>query len=586
MKQINKLSNGPQLRITSVLVVHLLLIHLHRGQSKLIGSSQPILAIVGDDIILPCHLEPAVDVAAKTLEWTRSDLEPRFVLVWRASQDVLNVKNPSYRGRTSLFTDELKQGNISLKLSEVKPADQGRYRCCIPENDEEYLVELVVASDAAASPVISLTGIDGDKGGVVLQCESKGWYPEPELLWLDAEGKILSARPTETVRGPDDLYTVSSRVTVEKRHSNNITCRVQQSKINQTRETQIHILDDFFKVQSSSSHLKAGFAVIFVVCIILLIVLVFFVWKWKQNKSDKEIKNHSKTQKPEEQREGEQLMTNETVLIEVLDNGQKKIKNKHIVRKPPAPAGTSSSLEKFIRVSRQMLEEKQRREEAEKEVQTLKEQLGNSRPPPPAYTVNQLKTEVQKLKEEKQRSEDQRQQLEKKLETKKQEVHDLVKKQIQTVEKKMKENESKVETIMTLLRDQNKKIQVEKENMKEAETKKKQLENKITEFNRQLQNKKLNRKDAERKITKVNEKLRAEEKMMKEAETKVETLKKQGDTIKTELDQLFQAQEDNKKAAKTLKTLLKEEGSVCNSFERKPETTFNQTYFEWSHCQF
>uniref|UniRef100_A0A3Q1J6M8 Ig-like domain-containing protein n=1 Tax=Anabas testudineus TaxID=64144 RepID=A0A3Q1J6M8_ANATE len=76
-------------------------------------------------------------------------------------------------------------------------------------------------------------------GRLVLQCESKGWYPEPELLWLDAEGKILSAGPTETVRGPDDLYTVSSRVTVEKRHSNNIICRVQQSNINQTRETRI-----------------------------------------------------------------------------------------------------------------------------------------------------------------------------------------------------------------------------------------------------------------------------------------------------------------------------------------------------------
>uniref|UniRef100_A0A3Q1IK38 Ig-like domain-containing protein n=1 Tax=Anabas testudineus TaxID=64144 RepID=A0A3Q1IK38_ANATE len=76
-------------------------------------------------------------------------------------------------------------------------------------------------------------------GRLVLQCESKGWYPEPELLWLDAEGKILSAGPTETVRGPDDLYTVSSRVTVEKRHSNNIICRVQQRNINQIRETQI-----------------------------------------------------------------------------------------------------------------------------------------------------------------------------------------------------------------------------------------------------------------------------------------------------------------------------------------------------------
>uniref|UniRef100_A0A3B4UBS8 Ig-like domain-containing protein n=1 Tax=Seriola dumerili TaxID=41447 RepID=A0A3B4UBS8_SERDU len=202
------------------------------GQSQLIGSSQPIVAKIGSDIILPCHLEPAEDVAAKMLEWTRSDLDPRFVCVWRAHQELLDLKNPSYLGRTSLFTDELKHGNISLKLSRVKPADQGRYKCFIPNKEEESFLELVVGN---------LSGTDRDKGGVVLTCESKGWYPEPELLWLDGEGKLLSAGPTETVRGPDDLYTVSSRVTLEKKHSNNFTCRVQQKIINQTRETQIHV---------------------------------------------------------------------------------------------------------------------------------------------------------------------------------------------------------------------------------------------------------------------------------------------------------------------------------------------------------
>ena len=97
------------------------------------------------------------------------------------------------------------------------------------------------SSGAASSPSISLSGLDRNNGGVVLQCESTGWYPEPEVFWLDGEGNLLSAGPTETVRGPDDLYTVSSRVTVEKRHSNSFTCRVQQNHINQTRETQIHI---------------------------------------------------------------------------------------------------------------------------------------------------------------------------------------------------------------------------------------------------------------------------------------------------------------------------------------------------------
>uniref|UniRef100_A0A671TMP2 Ig-like domain-containing protein n=1 Tax=Sparus aurata TaxID=8175 RepID=A0A671TMP2_SPAAU len=135
------------------------------------------------------------------------------------------------------FSDELKRGNISLKLSRVRISDEGRYRCFIPDVGDSS-VQLIPG--AVSSPFI--VRIERSSSGhVVLQCESTGWYPEPEVFWLDGEGNLLSAGPTETVRGPDDLYTVSSRVTVEKRHSNSFTCRVQQNHINQTRETEIKV---------------------------------------------------------------------------------------------------------------------------------------------------------------------------------------------------------------------------------------------------------------------------------------------------------------------------------------------------------
>ncbi|XP_045919978.1 butyrophilin subfamily 2 member A2-like [Micropterus dolomieu] len=207
------------------------------GQSHGVGASQTIVAVVGEDVILPCHLEPAADVVSKSLEWGRPDLEPRFVHVWHEGQNLLVNQNPSYKGRTSLSSEKLKHGDLSLKLSAVKHSDNGIYRCYFPSQSKESTVELVVGS--VSSPVIAGTKLNSSS--VVLQCESAGWYPEPEVFWLDGEGNLLSAGPTETVRGPDDLYTVSSRVTVEKRHSNSFTCRVQQKDIKQTRETNIQI---------------------------------------------------------------------------------------------------------------------------------------------------------------------------------------------------------------------------------------------------------------------------------------------------------------------------------------------------------
>ncbi|KAM8748152.1 butyrophilin subfamily 3 member A2-like [Acanthopagrus schlegelii] len=269
--------NGLQspLRPLSVLFFHLLLAHLCSGQSQLIAPSQPIVAKVGDDIILPCHLEPEADVVAMTLEWTRPDLKPIFVHVTRSGQDNVRIQHSSFKNRTSVSIDELKHGNVSLKLSKVKPSDARRYQCYIPKLNTGAFVELVVG--AASSLDISLSEIDLNKGAVVLQCKSTGWYPEPEVFWLDGEGNLLSAGPTETVRGPDDLYTVSSRVTVEKRHSNSFTCRFQQNKANQTRETQIHVQDDFFEALSRFSSTIIGLAVSLAVCILVILILIFVV---------------------------------------------------------------------------------------------------------------------------------------------------------------------------------------------------------------------------------------------------------------------------------------------------------------------
>uniref|UniRef100_A0A3Q1ILK5 Ig-like domain-containing protein n=1 Tax=Anabas testudineus TaxID=64144 RepID=A0A3Q1ILK5_ANATE len=393
-----------------VLVFHLSLTQVCRGQSHLIGPSQPIVAELGDDIILPCQLNPAEDAAGMTLEWTRPDLNPRFVHVWRSGQVLDGKTHKSFEGRTSLFINELKDGNISLKLSNVKLSDHGTYRCFIPAQDKQMFVELVTVSGAVSSPLLTLVGLDQATSGVVLQCESKGWYPEPELLWLDAEGKILSAGPTETVRGPDDLYTVSSRLTVEKRHSNNITCRVQQKKSNQIRETQIHVPDDFFNIQSSFCAVTVGLTVTLAVCILFISLLVFFMWKknmmkpkrrqWDESdKGEKQsltkIKNKDQVF-TEEEREKEQLMTREKITVKTKHIQQKQTELQQLQEKIQSTQQNLQTLNEKLENKKKELEKptsllsnwfsSSQKAEAEREVEMLKKELET--------TETELKTKI------------------------------------------------------------------------------------------------------------------------------------------------------------------------------------------------
>ncbi|KAI3372972.1 hypothetical protein L3Q82_023411 [Scortum barcoo] len=265
-------------------VVFFVLIHSCGGQSQVVGPSQPIVATVGEDVVLPCYLDPVVNAFDWTVEWARPDLNPKYILRRRHGAEMENKKHPSYEGRTSMFIDELQHGNVSLKLSKVKISDEGTYRCFIIDLDRSSNVQLVVG--AASSPVIQeATEVSGQ-----LQCESGGWYPEPEVSWLDGEGRLLPAGPAETVRGPDDgLFTISSRVTVEKKHGNNFTCRVQQKNIQQTREAHVLVPDHFFVVSSPPSppDTSDGPHVIIAsvtVCaaLVFLAVVFFVVWKRRQ----------------------------------------------------------------------------------------------------------------------------------------------------------------------------------------------------------------------------------------------------------------------------------------------------------------
>ncbi|XP_034533038.1 butyrophilin-like protein 2 [Notolabrus celidotus] len=328
-----KEGRSPKLQLSFssiVIVIHtaglLLLTQSSEGQYQVVSPLQPVFTITGDDIFLPCHLEPAIDAVSMAVEWTKMDMYPRFVHVRRGGQDLLDGQNPKYEGRTSLSMNKLKLGDVSLKLSKVKISDAGTYKCLIPGINRDAFIRLVVG--AVSSPVIS--GIKRSTGGLELQCESKGWYPEPEVFWLDDNGNHLSAGPTKTFRGPDGLYTVSSRVTVEKRESIMFTCRVHQGNITQTRETRIQIQDDVFPTKSNCI---ARILAVSLAGVLLFSVVFFLLWKLKQKKDKKKV--HRGQNRKNRKRLDDELQEEEPGvldLISILEEHEKELKRNMVVQ--------------------------------------------------------------------------------------------------------------------------------------------------------------------------------------------------------------------------------------------------------------
>uniref|UniRef100_A0A3B3X2Y7 Ig-like domain-containing protein n=1 Tax=Poecilia mexicana TaxID=48701 RepID=A0A3B3X2Y7_9TELE len=120
----------------------------------LIGSSQPIVAAPGDDVILPCRVEPEWDAVGKTVEWSRPDLRPtgpqkrvEYVFVYRFRKTDRDMMMDTYIQRTSLSQDGLRRGDVSLTIRNVSLQDQGRFRCFIPRLGIEAELLLVVGEE-------------------------------------------------------------------------------------------------------------------------------------------------------------------------------------------------------------------------------------------------------------------------------------------------------------------------------------------------------------------------------------------------------------------------------------------------------
>uniref|UniRef100_A0A3Q4G4J0 Ig-like domain-containing protein n=1 Tax=Neolamprologus brichardi TaxID=32507 RepID=A0A3Q4G4J0_NEOBR len=156
------------------------------------------------DVILPCQVEPAFNVAGLTVEWSKPDLRPdpndrlsrvEYVHLYRDAHEVPDMKLPSYIGRTALFTDSLRDGNISLRITNVTLEDQGRYRCFIPKLKGQTNFETVktlctkiikknLSADQETSNLIALC-----KGALELLTEKSAAYVPTDLSYVCENSK-------------------------------------------------------------------------------------------------------------------------------------------------------------------------------------------------------------------------------------------------------------------------------------------------------------------------------------------------------------------------------------------------------------
>ncbi|XP_032909190.1 programmed cell death 1 ligand 1-like [Catharus ustulatus] len=129
------------------MVACLLLASLPRGQ-----LDTTCHAFVGDNVLLPCSTSPReVNLSELLLYW---QIGNEGVHYFHYGKDSLKKQDEKFQGRTSLFLDQMKHGNFSLKLSNVQLGDDAEYSCIYRLSKSHQTNKSTIKLHVSAPPVI------------------------------------------------------------------------------------------------------------------------------------------------------------------------------------------------------------------------------------------------------------------------------------------------------------------------------------------------------------------------------------------------------------------------------------------------
>ncbi|XP_038566151.1 V-set domain-containing T-cell activation inhibitor 1-like isoform X5 [Micropterus salmoides] len=183
-----------------------------------------------ESCILPCSFQSSTDVVIFWIHVTAGDT---LVHSYYHNQDQLGRQDQRFRGRTSLFKDQISGGNASLQLTGVQVQDQGRYKCytsTIAANKESFINLQVDA------PVHK---VDMEQEENRITCSSEGIYPEPELTWSTSPpSNVAFKNTTSRVQQTEQLlYNINSSLILSDRVTDLVYSCTVSTRSNRRRAT-------------------------------------------------------------------------------------------------------------------------------------------------------------------------------------------------------------------------------------------------------------------------------------------------------------------------------------------------------------
>uniref|UniRef100_A0A3Q2VM38 HERV-H LTR-associating 2b, tandem duplicate 2 n=1 Tax=Haplochromis burtoni TaxID=8153 RepID=A0A3Q2VM38_HAPBU len=176
-----------------------------------------------ENCILPCQFPPGPE---EVIHWMTENIA---VHSFYYNKDQLGSQNQRFKGRTSIFKDQISSGNASLLLKNVNSQDGGRYKCytSTTRGNQELFIQLTVD--------VPVQNVYIEQSGESVICRSEGISPEPTLTWFTDPESSSSTESKPRVQQNGQLYSISSSLTRSEIDAGlNYICTVSTRKSRRT----------------------------------------------------------------------------------------------------------------------------------------------------------------------------------------------------------------------------------------------------------------------------------------------------------------------------------------------------------------
>ncbi|XP_070374294.1 putative butyrophilin-like protein 10 [Equus asinus] len=247
-----------------------------KADFEVLGPSEPVWAMVGGNVDLPCYLSPNISAEDMELRWYRDQPSPA-VHVRRKGKDVPEEQMALYQGRTTFLKDGVAQGRASVRIHNVTTFDNGMFHCQF--NDSTVSAEATLWLTVAGLGSEPRIQVQVDQDGVVrAQCTSAGWYPEPQVEWTDFQGQMLPSETNVSVLPTTGLWAVTSSLTVPNKAVGGLACSVSSPTFPEKKVSRHHLSDPTSRWFRSTAW-KIALPLILVAAVLGVATIISLLWK-------------------------------------------------------------------------------------------------------------------------------------------------------------------------------------------------------------------------------------------------------------------------------------------------------------------